>query len=360
MKLLEAPPSSAVSALLQGLIKPSLLSLIITCITVLTVTGAFLNFSKPSFIAHRAELLAAYNDDDDIYITSTVLKLQLENSTPPSIYMVGDSALREVILEDDLALQLRKSQKNYRIVELLSGRQTLLESMAIIDNINEDANGVIILGVSPKGLTFSESEYISAASGKRRGFTSAALAEFLTAKGQTSYRITNIHGLDNINFLLPRYLKHVLTGNKKKIRRVTHHFKDEDPMSPDTVAISAKRYLNDIFQSDKKYDFNASAGIAALNTIIETIDGNEQLQLLLIEKPLNPYFTDTYPGQDLINQYQSLIEEFSHLNKVNYLDPTDSFEYNPLDFADLVHVTGGTTSNRYTSLVAQTILNNYE
>ena len=360
MKQLEAPPTSAFSALLQGLIKPSLISLIVTCIAVITLIGTFLSFSKPAFIANHAETLADYNGDDDMHITSTVLKLQLEKSPPPSVYMIGDSALREVILEDDLAFQLKQSPQNLRIIELFSNAQTLLESLAIIDNIRDDAHGLIVLGVSPRGLTLSKSDYISAASGERRGFTSTALTEFLLKKGHESYRVTSIHGLDNLNFLLPRYVKHILTIDKKKIERENHRFKTSDPMSPEKLAISAKRYLKYISKSKTKYDSKASSGIAVLNTISETIRQKKYLKLLLVEKPLNPNFTHTYLEQSFINFHRGLLEKLTNQTGADYLVPTDSFEYDPLDFADLVHVTGGSTSKQYTNLLTQTILKEYK
>ena len=357
MKLLEAPPTSAFSALLQGLIKPSLFSLIVTCLAALAITGNFLSFAKPEFIANHSEFLATYDGDDDIHITATVLNLQLEEAPPPSIYIVGDSALREVILETDLALNLQQSDKNFRIVDLRSGRQSLLESLAIIDNIKDDAQGLIILGVSARSLIISKEIFDSAASGKRRGFTSKAVAEFLTKENQKSFKITGIYGLDNIHFLLPRYLRLKFKRNRKKIQRVTHQHKDQIPMSPDNVAVASKRYLQYLFGTTGDYESNAERGLAILNTIDKTIKRKKNLSLLLVEKPLNPLLVENYLEHDFIKNYRNQMKALSNSIGADYLIPAENFKLSPLDFADLVHVTGGTTANQYTSLIAEYLLN---
>lgn len=128
-------------------------------------------------------------------------------------------------------------------------------------------------------------------------------------------------------------------------------------MSPDSVAVASKRYLQYLFGTTGDYKSNAERGLAILNTIDKTIKRKKNLSLLLVEKPLNPLLVENYLEHDFIKNYRNQMKALSSSIGADYLIPAENFKLSPLDFADLVHVTGGTTANQYTSLIAEYLLN---
>ncbi|OED42183.1 hypothetical protein AB833_07735 [Chromatiales bacterium (ex Bugula neritina AB1)] len=341
----------------RGIYKPSALSLVVCGATVAACIALYFKIATPQFIIENTPRLATYDGDDDIFITSDILRLRHETTPQRTVYLVGDSALREVVMEHQLAIELKNAGQAHRIMDLRSGGQTLLESLAIIDNINSISSGLVVLGVSARTFHLEKTDYDSAATGNRRGFTSSALSDFLIASGKKSFRITGVYAIDNFHFLLPRLIEHWRAPEGRITKRVAHQELHQPPQPLSELTASIQEYIRELSLPFENFEKRSRNGLAVLQAIAENVNRNNGLDLLLIEKPLNPLFIHQYLPDSFVQKYQHLMTKIAVRLNVSYLNPVHHFKPDPADFTDLIHVTGGVTAMKYTSLLAEGITN---
>ncbi len=343
-------------AFIDGLVKPSELSLVVAVLTSIVLCCFYFSFSDPTNIIENASLLATDERDDDIFITSTVLQLKAETAPLESIYLIGDSALREIVRVNLLTDELKRNNFDARIVDLRGGGQSLLESLAIIDNLPDNSTGLVVLGISAKSFIINSKMLDSASYGNRRGYTSEALMNFLDSIGHRSNRTTGVYGIDNFRFLLPRFINYWFSNDQRRTERSVHLKMYAAKKSTEELNALKNTYSLELSLPYKKYRTFIDTGLKALSTTINIVESKPELKITFIEKPLSPDFLSSHVGKEFITAYENLIIEFTEKYNVTYHNPSHYFPYNSADFYDLVHVRKSPTSSSYTSHLARLIM----
>lgn len=341
---------------ISGLFKPSGLSAIVACVTALCCTLFYLLYITPERILHLTPELATHDGDDDIFLTSTVLGLKKNTPAGQAVFLLGDSSIRDAVRKELLQKTLFDAGLDYSVVDLRSGGQTILESLAIVDNIPETSAGIVVLGNSPRRLYLTSRMIDWAQKGSRRGFSSLAVDQYLSEYKHKSSRKTGIYGLDNFWFVVPRLVQNIYDRDKQDFSHVEHRNEGFGVLPEHVLEEMEASYMSVIKKPYKAYSEDLGAGREVLRRIDRLVGKNQNLSLLMLETPLNPEFIDIRLGRNFYSEHIIDAASFYKENNMLYFNANDLVKFSSTDFIDVVHLSNTAAINRYTKIVANKLL----
>jgi hypothetical protein len=347
-------PGGARRAFVEGLTRPSPVAIGLALAFNLLIFAALAIVLTPEFIAARpAGLLAEHPADYDAFVTSRVIAVGLQPVEQPVLLILGGSTIRSALLESDLAEGLRDGDLHgIRVIKLCTSRQTLWESLALAEHLPAGARGVVLVGVSPTLLAMGEEELSELARHPRLGIRSQLLDAELHRRGLPVGPRSGIHLLDNAAFLLPRLgnlLRHARTGSPQE--ELDSRYVGTRP-APAAVASAVAERVNRRFDD---LPANRPSNVVLLDQIVGTIRARTQLQIVLVESPLNPEFVQVNRRQDVVAEHRTQMAEFARARGLTYVLLDDAAALSPADFHDWAHLADRAALRRSADAVLRSI-----
>ena len=178
--------------------------------------------SQPDNIIKWTPYLATSNADDDIYVTADILRLRNTDRIEKKVILVGDSSIREAIYEDQLQEAIASAGLDFQVMDLRTGGQTLLESLAVVDKLPPTDKSVVVTGISLRKFMITNQHIENAKNGIRIGFNSESVDNYLQQSGIDVSRKIGIYGFDNFRFLAPRIIDFAKRPFSEPIPLVRH------------------------------------------------------------------------------------------------------------------------------------------
>ena len=341
----------------KGLFHPSGLSVITAILTLILCMVSYCIWVTPESILRMIPRLSAQSNDLSIRLTSNILTLKKSDvSSTPLVFVVGDSTLDEGLDLNALTATLNNAGSSAKVVNLISGGQSILEAMAAIDNLPESAQGVVILGHSLRKLHLDSTQIQIAKKGARRGYTSDAVRNFLNKHGHPVQTRYGLYSLDTFWFAAPRlggYYFNQLTNREKHKSPVAL---SRQVLSPQELRRSEAFYMTKVDQTFENQLKKLEVGRDALLTIKKLVAQRHHLKLLLIETSLNPSIVDNQLGSDYYQRYQKSILAFTNQHNISYYNAAAEADLTTTDFRDVLHLIEPAAIERFTHSVASAIV----
>ena len=351
-------PSPRARIVNSDLFKPSALTLA-TCLS--TTFICFLLYASlvtPANIAKWSPFLSTYNGDDDIYLTAEILKLRSNAFTEPkpSLYLLGDSSIREAIYENELKTTLANSGITLPIVDLRSGGQSILETLAVIAQLPATKNGYIVTGISVRKLIVKQNSLQDAVLGTRRGFTSSSVDRLLTEAGHPARRRTGFYSIDNFSFLMPRLGEYFKNPFKDPITRVVHQSTIKNNLNEKDLRKQEYHFARSIKLNFDEYMSQLELGKTVLNEIVR-LSNKKGYILVLLESPLNPAYVKNQLSTEFYANYIIHIRNYLDQLPIRpiYHNPKLEIDLNEHHFRDIIHLSDEAAIRDYTLSVAHSL-----
>lgn len=309
----------------------------------------------PELMIRLAPNLDSLSSDYSELLTKNILQLQNQTHPPPSVYIVGNSTLKEGLDFDALKSILHTGANSVRVVDLLSGGQSLLDALAIVDNLPKNAQGIVVLGHSMRSSIMTNLKIEIAKTGANLGFRSNAVRDFLIGSGHVPSRQYGLYSLDSFGYAAPRLLKYYTHQLTSKISTNTNLVKSKHVMSPDELEIDEAYFMNEIEPIFKSYLDQLELGRDVLIKIKSLVEERERLNLMLIETPLNPSVINNQLGRDFHLNYLENFRAFSNLHELRYYNTVEKANLSARDFRDVHHLFDTNAIFRHSASVASAI-----
>ena len=281
--------------------------------------------------------------------------LRWSNNSPPAhaIYLIGDSTLYEglnlALLNEVVARFLPSTE----IVDLLTSAQSILDAILLIDNLPASSSGIVVVGHSVRKLNIIDRQLSRSKNRSTFGLSSFTLNQFLLNLGVKPRKQYGLFSIDTFWFAAPRILRHY----KKRFSSAFSANRKMD-IKPQTQDLSKMEelYLIDVIKPYDAYRKKLYQGRAALLEIQQLVNRNPNLELAVLETPLNPSLIDGKLGNDFYDEYIDDFKTFSKENNIVYLVPQYLDALVPSDFADLLHLSNNNAIDSYTRDVAKLLI----
>jgi|GEM_PF-5296323 len=344
------------SEFIFGISRSSAYSLAIALLTMCLCLVVYLQLSKPKNVSAIASYLATHSGDDDMFITAEILNRRFRDSAKIPVYLLGDSSMRESVLEDLLERQLSRVNPAFETVNLRSGGQFLVQTLGIVDNLPEsESGGFVVVGISPARFMMTQQAISYAINGTRLGFISDETDNFLLSIGEKPSRKYGIYGIDNFKFLLPRFGKLVVNWNKEPVKHVIHMSTVKKRVSDSRMRNLGQVYLNKITLPYENYHPTAAMGKDIILRILE-LTKKKKLTLVLVESPVNPTFIEEKIGSEFMTKYYAAVKLFSEQNNIEYYNARELVKIDETDFRDIVHLQSLDSIKLFTSSLTEALV----
>jgi hypothetical protein len=332
------------SAFFQGLTRPSLLSLGIAALVIVSIVAAGFCLITPDLMAGNAiGYFARSSRDDDAFVTSRVLALARSTDQRPLVAIIGASATRESFGSgDDLAKTIREVTGVDAEVEILAtGRQGPLEHAAILDAIRSPRPTIVVIGVGPSRFTGSAAELAESQTKPRLGFRADVLNDEARRLGFPLFVPSGIYALDNMSFVIPRIPAFLLnTAFRGPQGQKEHRYTGKMPEKQ----FDAQR--NRIRQRLNHYEENFSMNKGIFDRIIARNMVPKRFAIILVEAPINPDFLDSEHLNMFYEEHVSRMIDLATELGVPYWTLAMDVGIQSSDFYDWTHVNNLDTKSR--------------
>ncbi len=321
----------------DGLVRPSPVAIGIAVVLNALIFSALLVGLTPRFLASKPMGFLAENATDyDAIVTSQIIALQVHPVADPMVIVLGASTTRAALLYKDLSDGLEsRGFRDVRVVKLCTSRQSLWETLALVENLPAGVRGVAVLGVGPSLFSMGSDDLKDLAHHPRLGIRSTLLDGELRAHAIPVRDRTDNYFIDNAAFLLARL--NVLPRNYLRPGRTAY----VDSRYVGKGAATAAAWELKGTRVDSRLDHlgeNWLQNLQVLERIIELIRSRTSLKIVLVESPINPRFVAQFNREDLIAWHRQGLARFARRQGIPYVVLNQAAVLAPGDFFDWAHL----------------------
>lgn len=340
-----AKGDTAARCFLEGLVKPSLIS-VVTALVVTASIGLLLLGVSQLQVASFLDKIGASNQADAYLISSRAIKLASVRPTPSGLILLGASTTRESF-DEDIARNLLSDHPRVSIIDLTASGETIVEAVGLADAIPDDFRGIVIFGVNC--IRMSRTPERANFTNPRFGNYSATLKDEAVRLGLPIEPDTGFYAVDQRAFLLrlwgdlrekPKWLLRV--GRKPKRHLYRNKQRSEAELVKGMGPASAKVLTRAATAYRTNFDI--------IGRMIKRLEKNG-VKVVLLESPINPRFVAEALGTDQYRDYLALMRSFANSSGATFLDLNAEAELQPSDFYDHGHLRAAAATDRFTRLL---------
>jgi hypothetical protein len=280
--------------------------------------------------------IAAIHDDPG-HIAYEIAYLKQHPPDGPVVYLVGGSAVRECIEANDRlsAAIARRCGVKPRVRVLASSEQRLAGTLAIVDNLPDTDDGVIVIGIHHLTFVGSRREAVGQLNGVNIMAPSTALHDFMVARfgGEMPNDIRA-----GLKLHLSRYQskRGVPAFRGAPIAYRQHHYGQGSVLPVAAKRLSLRRWLSNRGGPDGPFFTNFDFNAALLEECVKVAQA-KGYQVLLMEDPQDLQIVggrfDRYKAK-----YRPLCDDLVTRYGVHHCDINTVARLRSGDFFDLTHL----------------------
>lgn len=346
------------SQFIEGLTQPSLPALIGTVGVATSVFCWCVIFITPTFIATTGYGYFINGATDEYgYLTSEVLRIKQTPAQQLSIALVGESSLREAISDVTQLNHWVEEKIGQPVVsyDLMAGSLSHWEAVCILDNLNENFRGIVVLYISPNALARKNDYLAELVRYPRLALDCPSFDAEVRLAGLTVPKRFNNYFLSHYSFFIARQsaLLNLITGQVQLERHKIARWESVMNQQRWQLAIQqVKQWLE-----GENYHYNRQANLGVYARLIQRLQQSKQIQVALVESVRNPKVESiiyaTPAAKQLYDEYQIDVKKFVHKNNVFYWNIGKRVNLQPEDFVDHTHLKDHQSRQRYTLALAE-------
>ncbi|MCC2614877.1 hypothetical protein LJ739_01320 [Aestuariibacter halophilus] len=333
----------------RGLTNPSGLALSVTlAIPLGLLLWVMLWVNEAWFASDNHRWFADSAFDDATFVSARALTLGYSDPNRDKVIIVGASATRVAMRPEMIRQRVGDSAEIY---PMATGRQTFWESQHLLSRLPQGSQGIVFVGLGPSRLTQPLDSLQDILNSPRVAFRSETFDNTLLAHGFTPRQPHTNYALDNASFLLarvPALLRNLVMGPPT----YSAGYLDGPAAKKRAYDRIAKR----VAARWDDYDANHRHNLDALSDLIAFIRARSDMQIVLLEHPMNPAFEQEYLPAALRQKHQQLLTDFAQEHQVQYWQPASTLDFSTDAFYDWAHLRDREAANQYTRKVMQLAL----
>lgn len=327
------------SHFVRGLTNPSGMAVVTMILTVVALAVACLLGLSSLMRSDYAPLLADSPTDHQLFVTAEVEKLSTVDDDRPLLAIIGASVTRSSFGRTSEIEQSAKeiAGDDFQVINFASGRQNLLEHLIFIGRLPNDRKTTIVLGVGPSRFTVTKDGLAEVVLNLRYGADSELFRDEAERLGLKLRPDTGWLLVDHYNFYLPRlwsipknFLRFAvgrrIEQNEREYvgtRKPEHFFRTH-----------SESVIERFGDSDEALALNKELLIRTLNYVAD----QPNLEIVLVEHPINPRFIDEFLGRDRYMEHIDFMKKISDEHGVAYWTLGLDAELGDENFNDWAHI----------------------
>lgn len=340
---------TGLTSFLRGLTSPSAWSVLSMLLTLALMAGAAIFLLPRMMRSDQAVLLADNPADHQLFVTAMLYRLE-ESDPRPLVAIVGASVTRSSFgASEAIEAALReRTGRDYQVVNLSTGRQSLLDHMQIIDLLPRDRPVTVVLGLGPSRLTRDLQDYAVALAQPRLGISAAGFDRALRELGLPAPRQTGIAVLDHADFYLARHRNIARNIAKFALGRTIAQNEAEylgRSLDPEQFAEHSALVLS-------RFGRDAAISRTLLDRLLDQVSARRNLSLVLVEHPINPRFIDGYLGRRRYQAHLDYMRRTAAAHGVPYWTLGLDARLAPDSYYDWAHIRSAAAQTRLRTLLA--------
>jgi hypothetical protein len=338
-----AAPSSA-QQFYQGMVSHSKTSIWSAILFLFIASAVALTTVDEDFVYsdfHR--YLASHAIDERLFVTERAYALFSSGNEHPKFVVLGGSA--SLVASSTPVINASLENYGYEHYNLAWSRQSLLESLYLVSRLPEHSKGVILVGVGPSRVAIDRNALKNRITRHGGGLTSAPFDEAMRKHDFQPADKTGFFLIDNRKFLLARYravLKNLVFGAPQ---RAVHAYFGATLQGNEAFDKIATRVDNRIA---KGYQDSVDLNLELLGDIIALARSNTEMEVVLVEHPINPRFVSEYLGTEFYVAHKQRVSDFAAEHGVDYVDIAAEHLQEELYF-DWTHLAFAAAADDYTT-----------
>jgi hypothetical protein len=354
----ELPRLVPFKAFWRGLTLPSALALTVAIGILIILSGVILAGTERFVASPWGGYLAASRIDYETFVTRKLLELTPGASERPLVALVGASVTRSSFgTEPDIEAEVeRTTGVAAEALILCTGRQTMLEHVAVIERLIESGRPVeIVLGIGPSRFTNTPEVLNQVIQQPGLGVRSDWVNEEVLALGLPPNEPMGNYAIDNRHFLLarlqdlPRNLARGLlrgyTPTEIQTFWLGRHIEPEE----------YDWHSRQVMTRFADYDGAFSINLAILERLVERVKAAPQARLILVEHAINPAFLRDYLTPERYNAHVARMHAWAEEKDVTYLTLAADAGLTEDDFYDWAHVSSPEAYARLRGMLAASL-----
>ena len=324
-------------ALLEGLLKPSALSLGAAFVVLASaVSFAATHITEQEMAGPLPGLVAESPADYDAFVSGEAIRLRARGTAQPMIVVLGSSSIREAIDPADVAAELAaRGRSGISVHNFGTGRQPLVQSLVLSDHVPDGASGVLVVGVGPSRFTDSRDALRAEAASPRLALRSDSLDELLARDGGHVRPRRASYLLEHLGFFVPRtgQLLHRSLGGSA-VRRNAHRYIGLAPLA----GTEWERQLHGVTARWGRYREESGWNVELLTELVERVQRRTLMRVVLVEHPLSARFRRESGCDDVVRSHRELMAGVAGQLGAQHLILEELTELTDGDFCDWAHL----------------------
>ena len=276
--------------------------------------------------------------DDYGWASWQIAALKYEPPTIPLVLIVGGSAVRECVTEDDeLAADIaQKSGTQVKVVTAATMMQRLPSTLAIIDNL-PPGSGVVVIGVHHPTFVATQADAEAQLTGTPLLLASGALREVTVAEFGDAPTVNILSGLQHYADAYERKRGSApFTGREQTYLR--HRYDSRGALPLTTKQTMVPRFSQGSGAPGGPFDTYFDFNVALLRRCV-AVARAKGYEVLLMQDPLDTTATGA-AFAPYVARYQPEVQRIVRGQKAHYVDLNKSAGLVDSDFFDLFHLLG--------------------
>jgi hypothetical protein len=313
----------------------------------------FLGVDEDLVRDHGMDVLLDDANDFDAYASFRALELKVHDVGSPLVIITGGSTTRDAIFTELLSADYaNRATGPVAVFKLTTSRQTLLDSVAMLDMIPAGASGAAIIGVTPSmfaafpmATSIPPPPNIDSA---RYAFRSQAFDDELGRLGFEARPRYGHYLLDNAPFFLARLdaiAANLLRGAPVYEER---RIRPSQRVRPELWDFRGGR----VAQRLTDYGVGVDAGLVTLDRALQRLAARTAVTPVLVEAPVNPRFLREFGQTARFASHRSRLRAFAEERSLVYLELNALAGLEEPLFYDWAHIVDGQAVRRCTTVIA--------
>lgn len=309
---------------------------------------------SPRFIAQYGHYFMESPKDDYAYLTTKVLQLSQAKSSQLGIVLVGNSAVQEAV---EVNVLLDKTAHSIPTYKLAAGGLFLLEAVCLLDVLQQNFHGIIVIQIGPSQLAFDKltlKESITRHS--RLAITCPNFDAEMQIAGLNPHTWSNHYFLDYYKFFvarLPAVLFNILTGPVAWDPHGSDDWLAPTPMQWESAIKKFGRWQD-------TYLKNRDDNLRIYKRLIRRLLEYNTMKVVLLETTVNPrakaIIYQMPEKKALYEQYYTDVKHFAQEMGVPYWNLMNVVDLKAEDFIDHIHINSQKARGRYTAVLTDKLI----
>jgi hypothetical protein len=291
--------------------------------------------------------------DTYAFLTSQVQQLHSNPPDAPTVLIIGASAIREGIFDEQslAGLVKERTRTDVRIRILTADGLTTWEIAAALDLVSGGSLVAVVLEVSPQRFGRPIGELMKVVRNPRLAFDSETFAEELRLAGIAPQFSFGNYFLDHYRFFLarPQAIRNLFSPPVPSERHLT------DQAVPLTES-QWQDAINRFTRWQETYEANHERNVAVFRRMIQLLHARSSVPVALLEVPRNPRVDPIiFASPQAAAQYQGYRRDVEYLARdfsAPWWDLREEAQLRPEHFRDVVHMRGNEGRRQFTQAVA--------